>query len=28
VTIDFKLVDYIQPEASGKIRNVVSLVKQ
>ena len=28
VTIDFELVDYIQPEASGKIRNVVSLVKR
>jgi phenylacetate-CoA ligase len=27
VTIDFELVDHIQPEPSGKIRNVVSLVK-
>jgi phenylacetate-CoA ligase len=28
VKIDFELVDHIQPEPSGKIRNVVSLVKQ
>ncbi len=28
VTIDFELVDHIQPEPSGKIRNVVSLVKR
>ena len=27
VKIDFELVDHIQPEPSGKIRNVVSLVK-
>jgi len=27
VTIDFELVDHIAPEPSGKIRNVVSLVK-
>lgn len=27
VTIHFELVDHIQPEPSGKIRNVVSLVK-
>ena len=27
VTIDFELVEHIQPEPSGKIRNVVSLVK-
>jgi len=28
VKIDFELVDHIQPEPSGKIRNVVSLVKR
>ena len=28
VQIDFELVDHIQPEPSGKIRNVVSLVKR
>lgn len=27
VKIDFELVDHIQPEPSGKIRNIVSLVK-
>jgi len=27
VTINFELVEHIQPEPSGKIRNVVSLVK-